>query len=282
MNTRTAPRTCPPALLSGFIYALALVNLHLVAGGAAAVAAAAPAAARLNASAQNLSARTPTETVREFYKALSEKRFREAFAMSTLRPAVEGLSDEEFEDLRPDFEKMATAAANIVVSGEQTSGDTATVFVKMKDGEPSEPPDEVTLMRVGGYWIIGDKASRDSVSREGKKYFFKARIDAHHAEAQSMLQRISVAELVYSQQHNGLYGDLQTLIAAGLMPKDLEGTESTGYRFHITLGANGKSFTAGAEPARYGRTGRLSFFMDKTGIRSADNGGKPFLPSEKE
>jgi hypothetical protein len=273
MNTRTRPRRRPsPDIPKAFIYALTLFAFQLLPVGEAIG----------RAAAQNVSTRTPTETVREFYKALSEKRFREAFEMSTLKPAIEGLSVEELEDLRPDFEKMAAAAAGISVSGEQVSGETATVFVKMRDGDPAEPPDQVSLMLVGGTWIIGDKASQAVVSKEGRKYFFKARIDTHHAEAQSMLQRISVAELVYSQQHQGLYGNLQSLIAAGLVPKDLEGTESTGYRFHITLGSDSKSFTAGAEPARYGRTGRLSFFLDKTGIRSADVGGKPFLPSDKK
>jgi hypothetical protein len=42
------------------------------------------------------------------------------------------------------------------------------------------------------------------------------------------------------------------------------------------LTVNGKTFIATAEPSRYGRTGKLSFWMDQTGaIKSADNGGKP-------
>lgn len=237
----------------------------------------------LSAAAQgNNSSRTPSDTVREFYKALSEKRFHDAFAMSTLKGAIEGLSPEEMEDLRPDFENMASAADKVTVNGEQVSGETATVFVKIKDADPSAPPDEVALMRMGGAWIIGDKNSLDVVNKEGRKYFFKARIDTHHSEVQEMMKRISVAQLIYSQQHGGQFGDLQALIAAGLVPKDLEATVSTGYRFHITLGSDAKSYTAGAEPARYGRTGRLSFFLDQTGLRSTDNGGKPFTPSGKK
>jgi hypothetical protein len=255
--------------LSTFIYALTLIALLCGAS----------VGATTRVSAQNNG--TPSDTVREFYKALSEKRFRDAFVMSTLKGAIEGLSNEEWEDLRPDFERMAAAAAGVSVSGEQVSGETATVFVKMKDAEPTAPPDQVSLMRLGGHWILGDKDSQDAVNKEGKKYFFKARIDTHHGEAQSMLQRISVGQLVYSKQHNGQYGDMQALIAAGLIPKDLESTESTGYRFHITLGADAKSYTAGAEPALYGRTGRLSFFMDQTGIKSADTGGKPFSPGKR-
>ncbi|MGI8996241.1 MAG: hypothetical protein ACR2GW_06175, partial [Pyrinomonadaceae bacterium] len=44
-------------------------------------------------------ARTPSETVREFYKAMRERRFREAFALSIYKPAIEGLTAEEFEEL---------------------------------------------------------------------------------------------------------------------------------------------------------------------------------------
>ena len=93
-----------------------------------------------------------------------------------------------------------------------------------------------------------------------------------------MLQRISVAQLVYSQQHNGKFGDMAALVLAALIPKDIEGTESTGYKFRIVVSPDGKSWSASAEPARYGQSGRLSFFMDKSGVRSGDVSGKP-LPA---
>jgi hypothetical protein len=231
--------------------------------------------------AQNAASLTPTETVREFYRLLRLKQFREAFALSIYKPAIDGLDAQEFADLRPDFEKMAAGVPeNVQVSGEQISGETATVFVKVNnDAGTSQQDDSVMLMRKGQGWIIGDKENEAIVKRSGKDFFFTARIQTHHTEVQSMLQRISVAQLVYSAQHNGQFGSLQALIAAGLVPKDIESTESTGYRFHVTLSADSKSFTAGAEPERYGRTGRLSFFLDKTGIKSADKGGKPFSPS---
>src|SRR4026208_1168234 len=80
-------------------------------------------------------ARTPTETTRAFYTMMREKKYREAFAMSIYQPAMEGLTAQEFEEVCPDFEKMALAIAeklpgNIDISGEQVSGDLATVFVK--------------------------------------------------------------------------------------------------------------------------------------------------------
>lgn len=222
------------------------------------------------------STRSPSDTVREFYKEMREKHFREAFSMSIYKPAVEGLKPQEFEDLRPDFDLMAAAIPEQVeINGEQISGDFATVFVKMPIGEdPAAQAEPVTLMRVNGEWIIGDKENQEIVKKAGNSFFFKARIDTHHGEVKSVLQRIFVAQLIYSKQHDGLFADMATLIAGGLLPKDLEGTESTGYRFRVTLGKDAKSYTVGAEPAQYGRTGRLSFFMDESGVRSNDVGGK--------
>jgi len=221
--------------------------------------------------------RSPSDTVREFYKAMREKRFREAFAMSIYKPAIENLKPQEFEDLRPDFDNMAAAIPDAVeIKGEQVSGETATVFVKVPSlDDPAGQPEPVSLMRINGEWIIGDKENQAIVKKAGNEFFFKARIDAHHGDVTTMLQRINVAELIYSQQHNGAFGDLAVLTGAGLVPKDVEGTESTGYRFRLTLGKDAKTYIVNAEPAQYGRTGRLSFFMDKAGVRSGDNGGKP-------
>jgi hypothetical protein len=264
---------CRPALLSRSSITFVLVSALLM-----------PAlSAGVETRGQVSATRTPTETVREFYKALREKRFREAFALSIYKPAVEGLSAEEFDELRPDFDKMAAAVpANVAVSGEQISGDTATVFVKIASGDDAAAQAEpITLLRENGVWIIGDKENEKVVRASGKEFFIKARIDTHHGEVQSMLERINLAELAYSAQHNGLYADLAMLITAGLVPKDLEATESTGYRFHVALAPDKKSFTAGAEPAQYGRTGRLSFYLDRSGIKSKDVGGKPLVPPLK-
>ncbi len=226
--------------------------------------------------------RSPTDTVREFYKAMREKRFREAFGLSIYKPAIEPLKPQEFEDLRPDFDKMAAAIPEQVnLTGEQVSGDLATVFVKVKDGDNREQAEPVSLIRDGGIWIIGDRKNQAIVKKAGKQFFFNARIDTHHDEVQAMLTRISLVELVYSQQHNGVFGNLATLITAGLLPKDLEGTESTGYRFHVNVASGGKTWSAAAEPAQYGRTGRLSFFLDPSGVRSNDRGGKPLGPFPK-
>ncbi len=227
--------------------------------------------------------RSPSDTVREFYKAMREKRFREAFDLSIYKPAIVPLKPQEFEDLRPDFERIALAVSEkipgeVKITGEQISGDDATVFIKILDPEGKEILEPTTLIKLDGGWVVGDRDSLQLVKKAGKEFFFNARIDAHHSDVQDMLTRISLAELVYSQQHNGLFADLATLITAGLVPKDLEGTESTGYRFHINSIDGGKSWNAAAEPAQYGRTGKLSFYMDAAGVRSGDKSGKPLSP----
>ena len=224
--------------------------------------------------------RTPTETTRAFYTMMREKKYREAFAMSIYQPAMEGLSAQEMEELRPDFDKMAQAIAeklpaNIDVSGEQISGDLATVFVKVIDAEGKEKIEPATLIKVSNAWVVGDKESLDLVKKAGKKFFFEARITAHHNDVQDMMTRISLAQVLYSQSHSGTFGNMTELVAGGMVPKDIEGIESTGYRFQINKAADGKSWYATAEPAQYGRTGRLSFYLDASGVRSGDAGGKP-------
>lgn len=230
--------------------------------------------------------RSPSETVREFYKAMREKKFRQAFDMSIYKPAIDPLKPQEFEDLRPDFERIALAVnekmpQQVNITGEQISGDEATVFVKILDAEGKEKLEPTTLIKMNGVWVVGDRESLQLVKKGGKDFFFNARIDAHHSDVQDMLTRISLAQVVYSQQHNGLFADLVTLIAAGLLPKDLESTESTGYRFHVNTTDGGKLWNAAAEPAQYGRTGRLSFYLDASGVRSGDKAGKPLTPGKE-
>ncbi|HEX7333000.1 MAG TPA: hypothetical protein VF290_15965 [Pyrinomonadaceae bacterium] len=226
--------------------------------------------------------RSPVETMREFYRMMREKKFREAFGMSVWRHGLEGLSTEEYEDLRPDFERMAVAVSEklpgqIDISGEQISGDIATVFVKVTDADGKEKVEPATLIKIDNAWVVGDKESLEIVRKAGKKFFFETRINAHHSDVQDMMTRISLAQVVYSQGHNGQFGNTAELISAGLIPKDIEGTESTGYRFQVIRSTDGKSWYATAEPAQYGRTGRLSFYLDASGVRSGDASGKPLV-----
>ena len=117
--------------------------------------------------------RTPTETIREFYKMMREKKFREAFGMSIYRPALEGLTAQEFEDLRPDFERVAIAITEKIpekmdFTGEQISGDSATVFVKVLDAEGKEKIEPATLIKIDNVWIVGDRENLALFKKRGK------------------------------------------------------------------------------------------------------------------
>ena len=220
--------------------------------------------------------------MREFYRMMREKKYREAFGISIYRAAIEGLSAQEYDDLKPDFDKMAVAVSEKIpekvdITGEQISGDAATVFVKVVDADGKQRVEPASLIKVDNGWIVGDRENLELVRREGKKFFFEARINAHHSDVQDMLTRISLAQVVYSQGHNGQFGNMAELIAGGLITKDIEGPETTGYRFQVVRAADGKSWYATAEPAQYNRTGRLSFYLDASGVRSGDAGGKPLV-----
>src|SRR5215213_11268221 len=103
--------------------------------------------------------RTPTETMRDFYRMMREKKYREAFGISIYREAIEGLSSQEYEDLKPDFDKMAAAVSEKIpekvdITGEQISGDAATVFVKVIDTDGKERVEPASLIKVDNIWIV--------------------------------------------------------------------------------------------------------------------------------
>jgi len=223
--------------------------------------------------------RSPSDVVREFYKAMREHRFKDAWAMTIYKPAVEDLSADEMEDLRSDFEqKAAQVPAQIEITGEQIQGNIATVFVKVPitESTPQVTSEPVNLISSGGFWIIGDEANQAIVKKAGRRFFLDALIEEHQSDIEDLLKRLIAVQIVYGAQHNGAFGDLQALIAADLIAKESADPKAIGYYFHITIAPDGKGYTASAEPARYGHTGKLSFWMDQTGaIKSADNSGKP-------
>jgi hypothetical protein len=228
-------------------------------------------------------ARTPIQTVNEFYKALRERRFREAFALSIYKPALEGLSAEEYAELQPEFEKLAGAVPEkIEFGGEQISGDTATVFARV--GGESAQLEAITLMRgADGTWIFGDAENQAIVKRDGKEFFLKARIETHHREVEALLLKLANAEAGYSVQNGGRFAEMPALIASKpALREEVESSQTLGYTFQITLGKDGKSYSVRAEPTRYGRTGLLSYYMDQSGIQKKDTGGKPLNPQVKK
>ena len=228
--------------------------------------------------------RTPSDTVREFYTLLRARHFREAFALSIWRPAVEGLSADELQDLLPEFEKMAEGVPEqFEVSGEQVSGDQATVFVRT----PYDPPgkfEEHRLILANGVWTYGDRESQRVVSRDGRDFFIKARVERHHGEVVEVLRRIAEAEALYAATHGGAYADLPTLTRESQpsFREEMRLAETLGYKFRVTVTDGGRGYRVNAEPARYGRTGKLSFFWQDGVLQRKDTGGKPYNPARKK
>ena len=227
--------------------------------------------------------RSPSDVVREFYKAMRERRYREAFALTIYKPAVENLSAEDMEDLRPTFEdRAAKIPAQVEITGEQISGNIATVFVKIPvtESTPQITSEPVNLINSGGSWIIGTESDQAIVKKAGRRFFLDALIEGNHADVEELLKNLVAVQITYSLQHQGVFADLPALIKAGFISPDVAEPKLLGYYFHVTPAKGGKTYVAGAEPARYGHTGKLSFWMDQTGaIKSADNGGKPLTPS---
>jgi hypothetical protein len=213
---------------------------------------------------------SPADVARTFYNALREKRFRDAMLMTNLGVAVEGLTTEEVEDLRPYFEQLAVAIPeDIEINGEQIVNNTASVFAKLPDENAKLKVTELSLRKEKEVWILllADEKTESDAKKQGKNYLFNLRIDVHHSEVEGMFERISKAQYVAAQKNNGFI-DMQTLVKQGLLPEDILTTESTGYRFMIVPSADKTMFFATAEPEKYGKSGKLSYFLNFDGKTS--------------
>lgn len=228
---------------------------------------------------------TPKGTVVEFYKAIREKRFQEAFLMTNWKPAVEGLTKEEIADLKPDFENLSAMleSEQLLITGEQSSATKASVFIKSVDGETGrEKIDEIKLRKENGVWLmlLGDEEAEKAVKNAGKTYFFALRIETNHQQVDEMLERIAKAQIVQSVQNQGNFGDLDALINANLIPEEVKDAKTNGYKYSVTLSGDKKKYTVRAEPTTYGKTGKLSYLMQIEGnanqpvVKKEDNKGK--------
>jgi hypothetical protein len=89
---------------------------------------------------------------------------------------------------------------------------------------------------------------------------------------------IASAEQQYkSGKGGGSYGTLELLIAENLVTKDM--IENSGYKFEVTV--SGDKFEISAAPAEYGKTGKMSYYMDNTwSLRGGDRNGAPATASD--
>ena len=202
---------------------------------------------------------SPADTVRVFYQRLSKNKFRDALVLTNLRPAVQGLSDKEVKELGVDFKDIAGQVPDSMpINGEIISGNDATVTVKMPDKEGKLVDNPIKLRKRGDSWemLVVDAVGEKRVRKEGKNYFFALRMDVHHAEAKSMLDRIAKAQSVHSMQNKGQFADLNGLVKKGYVPRDALTSESTGYNYKINVAFDGYTYTAFATPAEYGKSGK--------------------------
>lgn len=216
---------------------------------------------------------SPSFIVRQFYELLHDKRYAEGFRLSVYGAAIEGLSDDELRELAPDFERLASVLpAQIETVGEQINGDLATVFIRLPNSAKSQ---EISLTKIDGKWVIGDKETQKVIKSQGRNYFFNERMRVTESEINEYLQEILGAELIYFRAKQK-YSTLEELIRLGGVSNQLSSGITSGYRFELILNEKDQSFSVIAVPTVYGRTGKLSFYSDQTNlIRAEDKGGKP-------
>jgi len=220
---------------------------------------------------------SPSLVVKKFYQHLHARRYVEGFRLSVYSAAVEGLSAEEMHNLEPEFTRIAAALPDEVETrGEQISGDEATVFVKLPKQERMQ---EVALVRIDGRWRVGDRETYQMAVRQGRSFFFNARVRIGEEEAYEWLLEIIGAEAIYFKAKQR-FATLEELVNLGGVSKQLVNGSESGYRFRLAVGEDGQSFRVIAVPAEYGRTGRLSFYVDQSNtIRADDKDGQPATAS---
>ena len=96
---------------------------------------------------------------------------------------------------------------------------------------------------------------------------------------QGVLRGIASAEATFqSTEGAGRFGSLDELEKAGLISK--EATQNWGYRIEVIV--SGTRYEVNAVPTEYGKTGKLSFFIDDSGVlRAGDHAGAPATISDK-
>jgi hypothetical protein len=104
-------------------------------------------------------------------------------------------------------------------------------------------------------------------------------IFANESIAQVLLRTIHSAQTSFqSTTGKGQYGTLDELEKGGFLNKDM--FSKNGYKIEVNVMSN--KFEATATPIEYGKTGRLSYFVDETGVlRAGDHAGGAATISDK-
>ncbi len=100
--------------------------------------------------------------------------------------------------------------------------------------------------------------------------------------ARSFLSWLAGAEVTFqSGKGAGTYATLDQLIAEQLIPKEaVENVGKYGYKLDVTV--TGTAFEITAVPIEYGKTGKMSYFVDASNVvRGGDHGGGPATVADK-
>jgi hypothetical protein len=217
--------------------------------------------------------KSPSEVAVKFYRALKDKKYVEGFHVSVYRGAIEGLSAAELKDLEPDFARTFSEIPDkIDVRGEQINGETATVFLKFEGAEEFQ---QLSLIRVGNEWLVGDQEAFAMVKQQGKAFFFNSRISVNEQETILMLSRIHSSEIIYAKKFSDTYASLPELVKLQALTEEMADGESSGYVYQLTVSPDKKVFSVLATPKVYGKTGKISFYLDINGLRGEDLKGNP-------
>lgn len=104
-------------------------------------------------------------------------------------------------------------------------------------------------------------------------------------DARYKLRQLAKAEKMYANKHSNRYATVETLAKIKDVAFNAESLkdEQNNYRFEFKLKPNAKGYEATATPIKYGRLGRLSFFIDESGqMRAADKQGAPATMADSE
>ena len=149
------------------------------------------------------------------------------------------------------------------------------------------------MVREGGGWKFLSVGllllDLPALARQWAQQAENAEIEAHEAAAIAALRKIAEAILTYRRAFGRMPETLAQLgpppkggispDAAGLLDEELAAGSKGGYVFRCVIlstseEATERRFNLAATPAQYGKTGRLSFFLDASGVlRGGDKQG---------
>jgi hypothetical protein len=207
---------------------------------------------------QTLASNTP-------FRNFTRWQSRQTLGLIYVSPA---LMDSYREQLKKQAPKMDTALRDLLMS--LSPAPQAISYFLSNEGfgqlhELHLPKDLVIAM-------VANTSATMSAFKEGSP-------ETNEMIAVSGLQIIASSENTYkASAGNGSYGTLDKLVEQKLLGKKM--LDDYGYKYNVMV--LGDDFEVTATPVEYGKTGKRSFFINKSGVvRGDDHGGGPATIGDK-